>query len=138
MGSLNSVQLIGNLGQDPELRYTGDKTAVCNLRLATTYRTKTGPEKTEWHRVVCWRDIAENSAKYLKKGAQVFVQGRIETRTWDKDGTKHYTTEIMAEKVVFLGGRGEKPANQQQRAAAPAPEPAEEEGPGVGDDDLLF
>jgi single-strand DNA-binding protein len=110
--SLNKVMLIGRLGKDPELRYTAGGAAVANFTVATNERwidkDKTAQERTEWHRVVVWGSQAENCQKYLAKGRQVFLEGRIQTRQWDdKDGNKRYTTEIVAQNVTFLGGRGE-------------------------------
>lgn len=112
MGSVNKVILVGNLGADPELKYTASTNMpVCNLSVATNERTKEG-EKVEWHRVTAWKETAENCAKYLAKGRSVYVEGRLSTRKWkDKDGVDRYSTEIMAERVVFLGGGEEKPAN---------------------------
>jgi len=112
MGSVNKVILIGNLGADPELKYTPSSKAVCNLRLATNevWKDKSGEkqEKVEWHRVTVWGDLAENCSKYLAKGRQVYVEGRLETRKWqDKDGNDKYSTEIQAHTVVFLGGKDE-------------------------------
>jgi single-strand DNA-binding protein len=105
---VNKVILVGNLGADPELRYTPSGAAVCELRLATneTWTGKDGQrqERTEWHRIVVWGKRAEPVAKYLDKGRQVYVEGRIRTRSWeDKDGVKRYTTEIIANDVQFLG-----------------------------------
>ena len=106
--SLNRVLIMGNLGQDPELRYTQSQTAVVTMSVATTdYRTVDGErqEQTEWHRVVVWAKQAENCAKYLKKGRSVFVEGRLQTRSWeDREGQKRYTTEIVAQNVRFMGG----------------------------------
>jgi len=109
MGSVNKVILIGNLGADPELKYTASQKAVCNLRLATNevWKDKDGQkqEKTEWHRVNAWGDLAENCQKYLSKGRSIYVEGRLETRKWqDKDGNDKYSTEIVANQIVFLGG----------------------------------
>ena len=109
MGSVNKVILVGNLGADPELKHTPSNRALCNLRIATTevFKDKGGQrqEKTEWHRVTVWGDQAENCNKYLAKGRSVYVEGRLQTRSWDdKDGTKKYSTEIVAERVKFLGG----------------------------------
>jgi single-strand DNA-binding protein len=106
---VNKVTLIGNLGQDPEVRYTGSGSAVCELRLATneSWKGKDGQrqEKVEWHRVVLWGTDAENAGKYLQKGRQVYVEGRIQTRTYDdKDGAKRYVTEIIGQRLVYLGG----------------------------------
>jgi single-strand DNA-binding protein len=110
MGSINKVILIGNLGADPELKYTPSSRALCNRRIATTevFKDKTGQrqEKTEWHRVTVWGDQAENCSKYLAKGRSVYVEGKLQTRTYDKEGQKHYATDIVADRVVFLGGGG--------------------------------
>ena len=111
MASVNKVILIGNLGRDPELRYTQSGSAVANFTLATNekWRDKDGnnQERTEWHRVVVWGRTAENCAQYLHKGSSVYVEGRLQTREWeDKDGNKRNTTEINALNVQFLGGRG--------------------------------
>lgn len=107
--SINKVMLIGRLGQDPELKYTPSGAAVCNFSLATTesWADKNGQkqERTEWHRVVVWGKLAELCNQYLAKGRQAFVEGSLQTRSWDaKDGTKRYTTEINAKSVQFLGG----------------------------------
>ena len=107
--SLNKVMLIGNLGADPEIKYTPNGTAVANLRIATSdnRKNKDGEweERTEWHRVVVWGKLAELCEKYLSKGRQCFVEGRLQTRSWDdKDGNKRYTTEIVASTIQFLGG----------------------------------
>ncbi len=120
MGSLNQAQLIGNLGRDAELRYTSSGQAVTNFSIATTetWKDKSGQkqEKTEWHRIVLWGKSAETLSQYLQKGKQVFVQGRLETREWEKDGVKKQTTEIKADKVVLLGGgsgqRRERESNE--------------------------
>src|SRR5437763_5412556 len=110
MGSVNKVILIGNLGADPELKYTPSSRALCNLRIATTdvFKDKGGQrqERTEWHRVTVWGDQAENCSKYLSKGRSVYVEGRLQTRSYDKDGQKHYATDIVADRVVFLGSGG--------------------------------
>jgi single-strand DNA-binding protein len=110
MAGVNKVILIGNLGRDPELRYTQSGQAVANFTLATTERfpTKDGErqERTEWHRVVAWGRTAELCAQYLSKGRSVYVEGRLQTREWeDRDGQKRRTTEIVAVSVQFLGGR---------------------------------
>ena len=104
---VNKVILIGNLGQDPELRYTGSGTAVCNLRLATneSYKDSNGElvEKTEWHSVVAWARLAEICGEYLKKGSQVYFEGSLQTRQWeDRDGNTRYTTEVKAREMMFL------------------------------------
>jgi single-strand DNA-binding protein len=107
---INKVILIGNLGQDPELRYTGNGTAVCNMRLATneSYRDAEGQlvEKTEWHSVVAWARLAEICGEYLKKGSQVYFEGSLQTRQWeDKEGQTRYTTEIKAREMMMLDGK---------------------------------
>jgi len=113
MASINKVFLIGNLGADPEVRYTQGGGAVCNFRMATTevWNSKQSgerQERTEWHRIVVWGKQGEHCGEYLKKGRPCHVEGRIQTREWeDRDGNKRYTTEIVADRVTFLGGRGE-------------------------------
>ena len=107
---VNKVILIGNLGSDPELRYTGSGTAVCNFSLATTesYKDRDGNqvENTEWHRIVAWARLAEICGEYLKKGRQVYIEGQLQTRQWeDKDGNTRYTTEIKAREMQMLGSR---------------------------------
>ena len=109
--AVNKVILIGNLGQDPELRYTGSGTAVCNLRLATneSYKDSNGElvDKTEWHSVVAWARLAEICGEYLKKGSQVYFEGSLQTRQWeDKDGQTRYTTEIKAREMMMLDSKG--------------------------------
>lgn len=109
---LNKVMLIGNLGADPEVRYTTGGSAIANVRLATaeSWRDKeTGDqqERTEWHRVVFFGRLAEIAGEYLKKGSQVYVEGRLQTRKWqDRDGNERYSTEIVANEMQMLGGRG--------------------------------
>ncbi len=105
---VNKVILIGNLGKDPEVRYTQGGTAVCNFSLATTERQKKGDEwvdHTEWHNIVLFGKSAENANQYLKKGSTCYIEGRIQTRKWqDKEGKDRYTTEILAQNIQFLGG----------------------------------
>lgn len=111
MASVNKVTLIGNLGRDPEVRYTPNGAAVCNVSIATTrnWKDKNSGDKveeTEWHRVVFYDRLAEIAGEYLKKGRSVYVEGRLKTRKWqDKDGKDNYTTEIVAEQMQLLGGR---------------------------------
>ena len=111
MASVNKVILIGNLGRDPEVRYTPSGAAVCNISLATTrnWKSREGGERqeeTEWHRVVFYDRLAEIAGEYLKKGRPVYVEGRLKTRKWqDKEGRDQYTTEIIAEQMQLLGGR---------------------------------
>jgi single-strand DNA-binding protein len=111
MASVNKVILIGNLGADPEVRYMPSGDAITNIRLATTdtWKDKNGEkqERTEWHRVAFFGKLAEIAGEYLKKGSQVYVEGRLQTRKWqDKDGQDRYTTEIVADRMQMLGGRG--------------------------------
>jgi len=111
MASVNKVTLIGNLGRDPETRYMPNGEAVTNITLATTdtWKDRTSgerQEKTEWHRVTFYRRLAEIAGEYLKKGSQVYVEGRLETRKWtDKEGKDRYTTEIIAAEMKMLGSR---------------------------------
>ena len=111
MASINKVILIGNLGKDPEVRYTPNGAAICNIGIATTrsWKDKTSGEKveeTEWHRVVFYDRLAEIAGEYLKKGRPVYVEGRLKTRKWqDKEGVEKYTTEIVADNMQLLGGR---------------------------------
>lgn len=162
---INKAILIGNVGQDPEIRYTGDVnngTKVATFRLATTerYRDRNGnlQEHTEWHNIVVWRNTADVVEKYVKKGTQVYVEGRIRTRSWDdQTGAKRYTTEIVADTLQLLGRKSDgqsqqggyqqpgyqQPAAQQaayqqpayQQPAAPQAQPMTAEQP---DDDLPF
>ena len=110
MGSVNKAIIIGNAGKDPETKYTDAGLAVCTLTLATkhSWKEKEGQrqEKTEWHRVVFWGKLAEIVDRYIRKGSQVYVEGRIETRKWtDKNGNDKYTTEIVADQMQMLGNR---------------------------------
>ena len=119
MASLNKVQLIGHLGADPETRFTTSGDAVTNVRLATseTWKDKASGEQrenTEWHRVVFYRRLAEVAGEYLKKGSQVYIEGRIKTRKWqDKEGKDQYTTEIEATEMKMLGGKREGVSDAQ-------------------------
>jgi len=143
---VNKVILIGNVGQDPETRAMPSGRSVVNLRLATSesWRDKqTGEQKeqTEWHTVVMFDRLAEIAAEYLRKGSQVYIEGRIRTRKWqDKEGKERYSTEIVANEMQMLGGRGDRASGP---AAAPAPRPQREESAprGGGDefeDDIPF
>jgi len=156
MGSLNKVQLIGYLGADPELRYTPSNRAVCSLSIATSevWKDKDGKkqERTEWTRCQVWGAQAENCSKFLAKGRQVYVEGRLQTRSWDdKNGQKRYSTEVVVEKVVFLGGGGdgqgqgsggggrhrEEHAGRRENTGWNGPSDANDP-PLVGDDDIPF
>lgn len=111
MSSLNKVMILGRLGQDPEMRYTQNQTPVVNLSVATSeYRKDNVGEKnefTEWHKIVVFSKQAENCQKYLSKGSQVFIEGKLQTRSWDKDGEKRYSTEIVAQNVQFVGSKSQ-------------------------------
>jgi len=125
---LNKVMLIGNLGADPETRFTQDGTCVCNVRMATTEKFKSRDgnpqERTEWHRVVMWGRLGEIANQYLKKGSRVYIEGKIETRKWqDKGGQDRYTTEIRANEMKMLGGgsgSNQGGGSSQQGGAFPA------------------
>ena len=108
-GSINKVILIGNLGKDPEVRHLESGVAVCNFSIATgeTYKDKNSGEKvthTEWHNIVLWRGLAEVAEKYLKKGAKIYIEGKLRTRSWqDQEGNTRYTTEILGDNMTMLG-----------------------------------
>lgn len=130
MASVNKVILVGNLGADPVLKDAG-AAKVANLSIATTWKSKSGESTTEWHRVTAWNKDAENCAKFLRKGSSVYIEGRLQTRTYEKNGEKRYSTDIMAERVVFLGGgKGD--------GAKAAPKEREPGADDVGDDEVPF
>jgi len=121
MTGVNKVILVGNLGKDPEVRYLDNGVAVANFSLATTenYKNKEGERvsQTEWHNIVLWRGLAEVAEKYLKKGASVYIEGKIKTRKWeDKEGNTRYNTEILADNMTMLGGK----QSQENVASTPA------------------
>jgi single-strand DNA-binding protein len=135
--SINKVILVGNVGKDPEIRYLEGGTAVCSFPLATSesYRNRDGEKvtNTEWHNIVLWRGLAEIAERYVKKGSQLYIEGRIRTRSWDdKEGNKRYTTEIIADNMQMLGrktedtGQQEKPV-QRPSSGIPADEMAKQE-----------
>lgn len=130
MASVNKVILVGNLGRDPETRYTTSGDAVTNIRLATTdtWKDKSGEkqERTEWHNIVFYGRQAEIAGEYLKKGRQIYVEGRLQTRKWqDKEGQDRYTTEIIADRMQMLGSReaGGAPAAAEPPERASSAEP---------------
>lgn len=129
MASVNKVILIGKLGRDPEMRHTPSGAAVCTLNLATTETWSDNgqkQERTEWHRVIVWGKQAENCAKYLAKGRAAFVEGRLQTRSWDdKDGQKRYATEIVAQTVQFLGGTAGAQRDEGSQLSNFTPPPSE-------------
>ena len=144
MSGVNKVILIGNLGSDPTMRYTSGGTAVANFNVATseTFKNKSGEKetRTEWHRVIAWARLAEICNEYLRKGKQVYVEGRLQTREWeDQQGNKKYTTEVVAREMTMLGRAGEAPADvpsgdyQQEGAATTGGG-----GTPADDDDLPF
>lgn len=158
-GGVNKVILVGNLGADPEVRFTPGGQAVANFRIATSesWNDKNGQkqERTEWHRIVVWGKLAELCGEYLAKGRQCFIEGRLQTREWtDKENKKNYTTEVVATSVVFLGGRdgagagaGPRPGGANRPAGRPAdadygpPPPGMDDsgmGSGGGDDEIPF
>ena len=123
MSGVNKVILIGNLGKDPEIRYLEGGITIASFSLATTeiYKNRNGEkaESTEWHNIVLWRGLAEVAEKLLKKGMQVYIEGRIKTRNWeDKDGTKKRTTEIVGDSMTILGGR--RHGNDQSNDSVPS------------------
>ena len=148
MASVNKVILVGNLGRDPEVRYLPDGGAVANVSVATTdtWKDKSGEkqERTEWHRVSFFGKLAEIAGEYLKKGSQVYVEGRLQTRKWqDKEGQERFTTEIVADRMQMLGSRGggAEPMAREPKSAAPAEggaaaKPAARKGGGASFDDM--
>ena len=150
-GSINKVILIGNLGKDPEVRHLESGVAVCNFSIATgeTYKDKNSGEKvthTEWHNIVLWRGLAEVAEKYLKKGAKIYIEGKLRTRSWqDQEGNTRYTTEILGDNMTMLGKAVESnsvPAPPSQPAVVPKKEekPLGDEfsKPDAENDDLPF
>jgi single-strand DNA-binding protein len=122
--SVNKVILVGNVGKDPETRYLEGGTAVCSFSLATseTYRNRDGEKvtNTEWHNIVLWRGLAEVAEKYVRKGSQLFIEGRIRTRSWDdKDGNKRYTTEIVGDNMQMLGRKADDQGPQNNQRSSP-------------------
>lgn len=146
MASLNKVMLIGNLGKDPEVRYTTSGQAVASFNLATSERYKNKQsgeweEKTEWHRITLWGKLAEIAGEYLAKGKTVYIEGRLQTRKWtDRDGNDRYTTEIVGDRMQMLGGRGEGSAGGGRRndAGGVADTTVSYDEPPFQDDDIPF
>jgi single-strand DNA-binding protein len=142
---LNRVTLIGNLGNDPELRFTQSQQGVLTLRMATTEsyfdnNTKERKERTEWHTVVIWGKRGEALGKILTKGSRVCIEGRLQTRTWeDKQGSKRYSTEVNAQNVILLGGRGEGAGKREDAGEAAASGAGHDDGgQSFSDDDIPF
>lgn len=144
MAGINKVIIIGHLGRDPEIRSTQGGTEVCRLNVATTRQwinkqTQEKMEETEWHRVTVWGKQAVHCNQYLAKGREVYVEGRLKTSSWEKDGIKRYSTDIIAETVQFLGGRPETGdhKHEAQRQEQPTP-PVDSLPPPPEDDDIPF
>lgn len=145
--SVNKAILVGNVGKDPEVRYLDSGVAVATITLATTDRGYTlangtvVPDRTEWHNIVAWRGLAEIAEKYIKKGSQLYVEGRITTRKWEKDGIARYTTEIVAENIELLGRRpegGQNETSAQHQAPKTGNASSESSEAGNNSDDLPF
>jgi single-strand DNA-binding protein len=142
MGSVNKVILVGNLGKDAEVRVTPGGQSVASFSLATTenWTSREGEKKeqTEWHRIVLWGKAADSLQPYLVKGKQIYLEGRLQTRQWEKDGQKHYTTEVKADKVVLLGGGGGRSGGRDmERDSGGYQDPMANAAP-VTDDDIPF
>lgn len=135
--SVNKVIVLGRLGQDPELKYTPSGAAVCTLSVATSeaWTDKSGQkqERTEWHRAVVWGKLAELCGQYLGKGRQVYLEGRLQTRSWEKDGQKRYTTEINANVVQFLDSKSSGQSSTTSRPAQNDPYSQDSNNGGGGD-----
>ena len=141
---INKVIIVGNLGQDPEIKYTAGGAAVTTLSIATSDSWKDkdsgmDQERTEWHRVVLWRRLAEVAGEYLKKGSKVYIEGQLQTRKWEQEGQTRYTTEIIARDMQFLDSRGsssnestQKNSEMNDQSAADGPDSA------IDDDDIPF
>jgi single-strand DNA-binding protein len=142
MASLNKVMLIGNLGKDPEVRYTASGQAVTGFSMATSekFKGKSGEmeERTEWHNVTLWGKLAEIAGEYLSKGKTVYIEGRLQTRKWqDKSGNDRYTTEIVGEKMQMLSAKGDGPRRGADASSEPVGGSSYEEPP-FQDDDIPF
>lgn len=141
--SINKVILVGNVGKDPEVRYLDNGVAVATITLATTERGYTlsngtqVPDRTEWHNIVVWRGLAEVAEKYIRKGSQLYVEGKITTRKWEKEGVTRYSTEIVADNIELLGRRPEG-NSENSPATSPAKTSTETPGNSEGNDDLPF
>tara|TARA_B100000579_G_C22817484_1_gene848705 strand:+ start:107 stop:550 length:444 start_codon:yes stop_codon:yes gene_type:complete len=142
---INKVILVGNLGQDPEVKYTAGGAAVTTLSLATSESWKdkdTGQdqEKTEWHRVVLWRRLAEIAGEYLKKGSKVYIEGQLQTRKWEQDGQTRYTTEVVGRDMQFLDSRGSTSSDSSSAYEDVNQDMSSQNLPdsGITDDDIPF
>lgn len=150
MSGVNKVILVGYLGKDPELKTIGNDQRVANFSVATSEKWKdkqgNAQEKTEWHRIVAWGKLAEVCGQYLAKGKQVYIEGKLQTRQYEKDGSTRYSTEIVAQHVTFLGGGGQGGGGQKHEhgristgngGSAPS-EPLDYGPPPLGDEDVPF
>jgi single-strand DNA-binding protein len=142
---INKVILVGNLGQDPEVKYTAGGAAVTTLSLATSESWKdkdtgTDQEKTEWHRVVLWRRLAEIAGEYLKKGSKVYIEGQLQTRKWEQDGQTRYTTEVVGRDMQFLDSRGGSSSDNSSSYEDSNQDMGSQNLPdsGITDDDIPF
>ncbi|HBF43431.1 MAG TPA: single-stranded DNA-binding protein [Desulfobacteraceae bacterium] len=139
MAGINKVILVGRLGRDPEVKYTPSGAAVANFSIATSEQWKdkeTGEkqERTEWHKIVAWRRLGEICGEYLHKGSQIYIEGRLQTRSWeDRDGNKRYTTEVIAQNMQMLDAMNKGGRAESQEGRLPAEEPID-----VPDDDIPF
>jgi len=140
--SVNKVILVGHVGKDPEVRYLDKDVAVANFTLATTEKGFTAqngtqvPERTEWHNIVAWRGLAKLAENYIRKGREIYVEGKIQTRSWEKEGIKRYTTEIFADTINLLGKKPEQTEALNSVVAAPASDDVQ--APPHAEDDLPF
>jgi len=137
---INKVILVGNLGRDPEIRYTPSGMAVANFTIATSEKWKDKQsgemqERTEWHRIVAWGRLGEICGEYLSKGRQVYIEGRLQTRQWEKDGVTRYTTEVVAAEMKMLGAKGQGGGGSQSNDQSSVPEYSGPPIPGSQDDD---
>ena len=142
VSSMNKVILIGRLGGDPELKYTSNGTAQALINLATSERWKDSDgnqqEKTEWHRVIAWRRQAEFAGEWLKKGRLVCIEGKLSTRSWEKDGQKRYMTEVVADNITMLGSKAEGGGGDSKGTPPKQEEPPDDGDVMEDDDDLPF
>ena len=141
---INKVILVGNLGQDPEVKYTAGGAAVTTLSLATSdswkdKETGTDQERTEWHRVVLWRRLAEIAGEYLKKGSKIYIEGQLQTRKWEQDGQTRYTTEIVAKDIQFLDSKGNSESSERSNSDSSKEQSTSDISDGdIDDDDIPF
>ena len=140
-GSVNKVILLGNLGQDPDIRTMQNGKKVCTFSIATSNswkdkETGSDQERTEWHRVVLWRRLAEIAGEYLKKGSKIYIEGQLQTRKWEQDGQTRYTTEIVARDMQFLDSRGSSDSSYEDENQDISMQEVPESG--IKDDDIPF